>query len=269
VRKSEQQRAVSLEALRTEKNRVLVVAHRGSSGSAPENTMASFEMALESGAEIIECDVRLTKDGEVVVFHDRTLNRTTNGEGLVGEKTLEELKKLDAGSWFGSKFKGERIPTLSEVLRLLNGCAMLNIELKADYRERRSNVQLQERVLEAVKYSHARGRIFLASFNHRLMWEIKARHPELTTAVIYKAVRDFASHPSSLVSRARADAFVCGRWWLRRKLLEDLQEHHIPLFVYTVDKERDVERMIRLHVNGVITNLPDMVVRTRNHLCSH
>jgi len=261
MRKGEQKKGLSLEALRTAKNRVLVVAHRGSSGSAPENTITAFELALESGAEILECDVRLTRDGEVVVLHDRTLNRTTNDTGPIKERTLEELKRLDAGSWFSSRFKGERIPTLSEVLQLLDGGAFLNIELKADYHERQVNLQLQERVLETVKDAHAQQHVFLGSFNHRLMREIKVRHPELTTAIIYKALRDFASRPSHLVSRARADAFVCGRWWLRRKLLEDLQNHHIPVFVYTVNRERDVGRMKRLHVDGVITNYPDMVVK--------
>jgi glycerophosphoryl diester phosphodiesterase len=268
MRKGEQRKGLSLEALHADKNRVLVVAHRGSSGSAPENTVAAFQLALESGADIIECDIRLTRDEEVVIFHDRTLNRTTNGSGPVQDKTLKELKSLDAGSWFSSKFKGEGIPTLSEALQFLDGRAFLNIELKADASDHQTNVHLENRVLETVRDAQAEHRILVASFNHRLMREIKARHPELTTAVIYKAVRDFASRPSRLVSRSGAEAFVCGRWWLRRKLLEDLQVHHIPLFVYTVNREHDVERMIRLRVNGVITNFPDMVVRTRNHICS-
>lgn len=261
MRKSEQRRELSLEALRADKNRVLVVAHRGSSGSAPENTIAAFEMALESGAEIIECDVRLTREGEVVVFHDRTLNRTTNGKGPVGERTLEELKKLDAGSWFSSKFRGERIPTLMEVLHLLNGRGLLNIELKADFREHRTNVYLKERVLKAVKESGAEERVFLASFNHTLMREIKNQHPRFFTAVIYKAMRDFASRPSRLVSRAHADVFVCGRWWSRRNFLRDLHDHQIPFFVYTINGEREAERMKQLGVDGVITNYPDVVVR--------
>ena len=130
--KGEENIALSLERLRSTRNRVLVVAHRGCSGRAPENTIAAFEMALEQGSDMIECDVRLTKDEEVVVFHDRALDRTTNGKGPVEQRTLEELKRLDAGSWFSSKFSGERIPTLSEVLHLLEGRAFLNIELKTD-----------------------------------------------------------------------------------------------------------------------------------------
>jgi glycerophosphoryl diester phosphodiesterase len=262
MRKAEQKKVLSIEALCATKDRLHIVAHRGSSGSAPENTLAAFKLALESGAEIIECDVRLTRDEQVVIFHDRTLDRTTNSSGLVQRKTLEELKRLDAGSWFNSKFKGESIPTLDETLRLLEGHAFLNIELKADARDHQTNVRLQNRVLETIRDAKAEHRIFLGSFNHRLMRAMKLQHPELTTAIIYKALRDFAYRPSRLVSQARADAFVCGRWWLRRKLLDDLQNHHIPVFVYTVNTERDVERMRQLQIDGVITNFPDLVVRT-------
>jgi glycerophosphoryl diester phosphodiesterase len=259
--KGEQKKDLSIEALCTAKDRMLVVAHRGSSGNAPENTLAAFELALESGADVIECDVRLTRDEEVVIFHDRTLDRTTNGTGRVQDKPLEELKKLDAGSWFSTKFKGEAIPTLREALQFLDGRAFLNIELKADARDHQTNVRLQNRVLETVRDTKAEHRMFLASFNHRLMYEIKSRHPELRTAIIYKAVRDFASRPSRLVSRARADAFVCGRWWLWRNLLEDLQNHRIPVFVYTVNSERDAKMMKQLHIDGVITNFPKLVAK--------
>jgi glycerophosphoryl diester phosphodiesterase len=267
MRTSEQRMDFLSSIAHAAKGRMLVVAHRGSSGSAPENTMAAFEIALQSGADIIECDVRLTSDGEVVVFHDRSLNRTTNGNGPVESSTLGELKRLDAGSWFSARFKGEQIPTLGEVLRLLDNRAFLNIELKADFRQRSRNTLLRKRVLDIIKASRAERRVFLASFNHRMMYDIKEKHPQFKTAIIYKAVRDFAAHPSRLVSRARADAFVCGRWWLRSRLLADLHTHHIPLFVYTVNKERDVERMKRRSVYGVITNHPEMVVRALDRLC--
>lgn len=261
MRKNEQDIRSRLHALRGTEGRILIVAHRGCSGRAPENTLAAFRMALELGADMIECDVRLTRDAKVVTFHDRTLNRTTNGKGPVENYTLDELTKLDAGSWFHRQFSGERIPTLSEVLGLLDSRAALNIELKADPGKRGSHTLLMEQVLQEIRNHRAENRVFLGSFNHRLMKEIKERNPQLTTAIIYKAVRDFASRPSHLVSRARANAFVCGRWWLSRKLIKDLKGHQIPLFVYTVDRERDVERMIRLNVDGVITNFPDLVVR--------
>src|SRR5919197_4354903 len=101
--------------------RPLVVGHRGAMGYAPENTLASFELAVEQGADVVELDVHLSRDGQVVVIHDEQLDRTTDGRGLVGDRTLDELKRLDAGSWFDPRFAGQRIPTLHEVLAWASG----------------------------------------------------------------------------------------------------------------------------------------------------
>src|SRR5713226_4565274 len=96
---------------------MLVIAHRGASGNAPENTMAAFRKALALGASFIETDLQLSRDARVVAVHDATVNRPTNGEGAVHDMTLAELRRLDAGSWFGSEFAGQRIPTLEEILQ--------------------------------------------------------------------------------------------------------------------------------------------------------
>ena len=95
---------------------VLVIAHRGASGNAPENTLAAFKKAVALGATFIETDLQLSRDAHFVAIHDDTVNRTTNGQGAVHDMTLTELRRLDAGSWFGSEFAGERIPTLEEIL---------------------------------------------------------------------------------------------------------------------------------------------------------
>ncbi|MFP4698545.1 MAG: glycerophosphodiester phosphodiesterase [Eubacteriales bacterium] len=110
---------------------VYVQAHRGYSGLYPENTMISFEKAIEAGADIIELDVHISKDKEVFVIHDETFDRTTDGSGYIGEKTRSQIKKLDAGSWFSDRFKGEKVPTLVESLDLIKGNALTNIEIKA------------------------------------------------------------------------------------------------------------------------------------------
>lgn len=109
---------------------IMVIAHRGFSGQAPENTLASFQKAVELGSDMIELDVRFSKDGQVVVIHDDTIDRTTNGRGKVADYTLKELKQFDAGSWFAPQFSGERIPTLKEVLELVKGKVLVNIEIK-------------------------------------------------------------------------------------------------------------------------------------------
>src|SRR5437667_458759 len=95
---------------------MLVIAHRGASGNAPENTMAAFKKAVALRANFIETDLQLSRDARLVAIHDATVNRTTNGQGTVHDMTLTELRRLDAGSWFGSEFAGERIPTLDEIL---------------------------------------------------------------------------------------------------------------------------------------------------------
>jgi glycerophosphoryl diester phosphodiesterase len=110
------------------KEKVICVAHRGGAGCAPENTPAAFKKAIALGADMVECDIHLSKDGHMVVIHDDRLDRTTNGKGLVREKTLAELKALDAGSWYGGEFAGEKISTLEELLDLAQGKVEVIIE---------------------------------------------------------------------------------------------------------------------------------------------
>ena len=110
---------------------IITVGHRGTVRFAPENTIAAFEKAIELGMDLIEIDVRETKDGHLVIMHDETVDRTTDGTGRVSELTLERIKQLDAGSWFGAQFKGERVPTLDEALKAMKGRALPDIDFKA------------------------------------------------------------------------------------------------------------------------------------------
>ncbi|MFN2146831.1 MAG: glycerophosphodiester phosphodiesterase, partial [Anaerolineales bacterium] len=107
----------------------LVIAHRGASAFAPENTLSAFTLAVKQGADAIELDAKLTADGRVVVYHDLTLDRTTSGKGKLAEKSLAELKRLDAGSFMGQEFRGERIPTLDEVFETVGDTLLINVEL--------------------------------------------------------------------------------------------------------------------------------------------
>jgi len=112
------------------RTRPMVVAHRGFSGRFPENTLRSFREALQLPIDAVELDVRRTKDGVLVVIHDPTVDRTTNGRGRVADLTWDELQRLDAGAWKGSEFVGERIPRLEEVLKLIDGCVVVFVEIK-------------------------------------------------------------------------------------------------------------------------------------------
>src|SRR5512135_624414 len=142
---------------------MMVVAHRGSSGSAPENTLAAFRMAIDAGVDMIELDVRMTRDYHLVVHHDRRLERTTNGRGLVWEKTLQELKFLDAGSWYAPRFRGETIPTLREVMDMLPAHVGLNIEVKTDG-DPRKNQALEESCVLLIRERRFEKRTILSSF---------------------------------------------------------------------------------------------------------
>ena len=145
----------------------IVFAHRGASASAPENTMAAFQLALEQGAPAIEFDVKLSADGHVVVIHDQTVNRTTNASGNVAKLPLESLRELDAGSWFGAAFRGEKIPTLHEVFAAFGQTLLLNIEL-TNYATPFD--RLVPTVADLIqKYGVARNILFSSFYPHNLM----------------------------------------------------------------------------------------------------
>jgi len=152
-----------------------VFAHRGASAYAPENTLAAFQLALEQGADGIELDVNLTTDGHVVVIHDSIVDRTTNGSGEVRDMELKTLKSFDAGSWFAPKFKGEKVPTLDEVLKLVGEDVFTNIELKPKYFISPLD-QLPGKVAALVEKHNLDNKIIFSSFNpwalikiHRLL----------------------------------------------------------------------------------------------------
>lgn len=141
-----------------------VIAHRGASAYAPENTMTAFEKAIELGAQGLELDVQLSSDGKLVVIHDEKLDRTSNAKGWVKDKTLDELKSLDFGSWFSKAFAGEKIPLLDEVMELISAWdGILNIEIKSGvviYPD------IEQKVAAAISKFNMHDRIIVSSFNH-------------------------------------------------------------------------------------------------------
>ncbi|MBC8279887.1 MAG: hypothetical protein H8E48_03780, partial [Chloroflexi bacterium] len=160
----------------------LVIAHRGDSANAPENTIAAFKKALDLGADGIELDVRLTKDEKLVVFHDRFLERTTTGTGRVNHHSQDEVLELDAGSWFAPEFTGEHPPTLDDVFEELPSDFLINIEIKVDVK----GMQLiAHKVAEAVR-RHARwNSALVASFNPIPLWELRRIEPKINRGYIW------------------------------------------------------------------------------------
>ena len=151
-----------------------VVAHRGISAKTPENTLASFEQAASTpGIDMIELDVRLTKDEEVIVLHDRTLQRTSTGNGPARNYSLEEIRRLDAGSWFHPMFAEQRIPTLAEVFQQIGSRLWVDVEIKSDWLHQESAGLLEEKVLDVVHTCGMDNRVLFSSFNHQLLANIK------------------------------------------------------------------------------------------------
>src|SRR5439155_1600574 len=158
----------------------LIIAHRGASGTCPENTLVAFARAAALGAHMIELDVQLTRDGAVVVMHDWTLERTTDGSGAVCDRTLAEIRGLDAGAWFGSAFRGTRVPTLAEVLAAVG--LPVNVELKPV-----GDDGLEARALAVVESAGAPARVVLSSFDAGAVERLRAFAAEATLGGLWDA----------------------------------------------------------------------------------
>src|SRR5690625_1406721 len=166
----------------------IVIAHRGASANYPENTMAAFRGAVELGASMIELDILLSSDGVPVVFHDIMLNTHSSGKGKLSGHTLEQLRALDAGSWFDRDFAGIRIPVLEEVLAFAAGNIALNIEIKTEAVTDQCGGGVEEKCLRLVeKYGMSRHVLF-SSFDYRAVTHLKKLNPAIPSALLYNRV---------------------------------------------------------------------------------
>ena len=163
-------------------------AHRGAAGLAPENTLAAFRMAIELGADAAELDLQATKDGVVVVIHDDTVDRTTDGRGRIGDLTLADIKRLDAGTKFGAAFRGERVPTLSELIDLVkaggNDRFRLNLEIKFAEGREGQPADLEERVLAVLTQAGFLDRVITQSFHHASAAKMKRLAPSIPAGLL-------------------------------------------------------------------------------------
>lgn len=241
------------------KGRPLVVAHRGSSGSAPENTMASFRLAVHEGVDMVELDVRMTKDFHLVVHHDQDVRRTTNGSGFIWEKTLLELRMLDAGSWFSPRFRGEQIPTLREVLEAVPSRIGVNIEAKTDG-DPRSGIHFEECIILIILEKNAEDRVLVSSFDHKFLKRMHDLYPTIKTGALYVPVRDMRKTPSSIAHNIGSSAFGCGITQLRKRFIDDAHAHDLLVACYTINTQGQLERAVDYGVDAVITNVPKRMI---------
>ncbi len=239
-------------------SRPTVFAHRGASAYAPENTLAAFQLAIEQGVDAIELDVQLTLDGQVVVIHDRTVDRTTNGAGLVKHLKLAELQRLDAGSHFEASFKGERVPTLAEVFAAVGNQIFIDVELKNLTTP--SDI-LPDLVVNLVRAYHLERSILISSFSpiallrtHRLMREVpigllirKGSKGVLSSAWLGRLIPHQAIHPA----------------WMDVTPMIVKRNHHLGYRVhpYTINDPLVMQNLFNMGVDGIFTNDPQVAIK--------
>jgi glycerophosphoryl diester phosphodiesterase len=226
---------------------LLNIAHRGASGTFPENTLSAFRAAIDAGADMCELDVQLTRDGAVVVIHDDTVERTTDGNGEVAKLTLEELKRLDAGAKFkGGAIKGERIPTLDEVFDVTSGKCGLNIELKA------AGVEAQ--VAQIMQARDALGDSIVSSFDWDYLKKIQQLHFNIRVGLLAD------EKPVDLMMNAvamRAHS-INPRWdMVTADLCKAAHERGLKVYTWTVDADARMRALIECGVDGIMTNYPE------------
>jgi glycerophosphoryl diester phosphodiesterase len=232
---------------------VLVIAHRGASGHAPENTLAAFKEAVALGATFIETDLQLTRDARFVAIHDDTVNRTTNGQGAVHDLTLAELRKLDAGSWFGSEFAGERIPTLEEILEFSKkNDVVFYLELKPG-----GSWGGEHALIGALRESGEIARSVVISFDAGVLTAIRKVEPTLMTGLLYDGqIDDPLEKAVEIGARqvaVRGDLVT--PWMLGQARRRDLQ-----VVCWTVNHPAHMRMLMTAGVDGIMSDYPDRLV---------
>ncbi|MGH7832755.1 MAG: glycerophosphodiester phosphodiesterase [Candidatus Binatia bacterium] len=228
------------------------IAHRGASGSYPENTRIAIEKAIEAGADMVEIDCQLSRDGHVVVFHDERLGRTAGVGGTVKGRTLQQLKKLDVGEWFKKKFGGERILTLPEALETVSGRVDLNLEIK---QFRRGPVGIELKLLFVLSYYDYFKRAIISSLDYRSLRRVRERAPEARIGILYaKGVKD---PPLAAARELGAYSFHAQKELLTPSLLSSARSLGLKTFVWTVNDLGEMQKFLALGVDGIMSDFPE------------
>lgn len=233
----------------------LVIAHRGDSAQRPENTLASFESALALGAEFLELDVQLTRDGHAVVLHDGTLDRTTDGHGPVAAVTLAQLRQLSAGyaQRFGASYAAERVPTLAEVLALARGRARVMIEVKKESVSELGQA-LEAKVLEVVRDGRMAADVVLVSFERRALTRFRTLAPEIRRGHLF-----YRATPEEVVGGARevaTDVVMPEKGMLSDELVAACRLADLKLATWVVDDPAELSSLARFGLYGIGSNRP-------------
>jgi len=229
---------------------ILVIAHRGAKGEAPENTLAAFRLGLEQGCDAVELDVHLSQDNVVIVCHDDTLDRTTDSKGEIRSLTVEEIKQADAGQWFHERYKGERIPTMEEVFDLIPPGIMINIEIKNSY-----NSQLEPALIELIHRKQRLADVVISSFDFKSLALIKLLEPSIKIGLLYDV--NFTRH-SSIADSLGLPVYSMHPSFRRinAEEVKDCSSKGLQVYPYTINDEKQMKLAIQYGVAGIITDFP-------------
>jgi glycerophosphoryl diester phosphodiesterase len=223
----------------------MIIAHRGASADAPENTLAALELAIKQGADWVEIDVQETREGEVVVIHDSDLKKI-GGSGLkVFESSLAELQSVDIGSWKDPSFSDQRIPTLQQVLALCKNRINIVIELKYYGQEAR----LEERVANLVEAADMQDQIAVMSLNYPAVQKMKSIRPDWSVGLL-------ASVTIGDITRLEADFFAINATFANRAFIRNIHKRNRKVMVWTVNDPISISAMMSKGVDGIITDKP-------------
>lgn len=239
-------------------------AHRGASAVCPENTMAAFRKALELGATGIETDVQMTADGQLVLIHDETVDRTTDGSGWVKDLTAAQLSGLDAGTWFQEAFAGERLPLLEDLLSLLKDRdTVLNIEFKNGIVPYPG---MEEKVIGLVRAYGMTGRVVLSSFNHYSLACAKALAPEIRTGILYM---EGLYRPWDYAATLGAEALHAHHYAVLPEWVDEALRHGVCYHPFTVNDPERMKQLLDSGAAGIITDVPDVLAGLLRERQSH
>ncbi|PJN90367.1 hypothetical protein CVN76_10645 [Bacillus sp. mrc49] len=235
---------------------IKIFAHRGSKGTHPENTIAAFQKAAETGADGIEFDVHLSADGELVIIHDETLDRTTSLTGYVKDHSSQELKTGDAGVKYAKEFTGERIPFLSEVFDWAKGNDLLmNVEIKTD---RLDYEGIEQKIIDSIRHHQMEQRVILSSFNHHSIEKVKLLAPELERALLFEGLPD---NLEQILRDKQESGFHPDKNSLTEATNELAKTLGYKVRPWVANEEADIIKLAGMGVDVIMTDYPEKAIK--------
>jgi glycerophosphoryl diester phosphodiesterase len=236
-----------------------LIAHRGASAYAPENTISAFQKAIDMGLNAVEFDVQFTLDGKAVVTHDYNLERTSNGSGYIKDFNLSQLRELDFGKWFDEKYINEKIPTLEEVLSKVKNNYFINIELKRDNNDKRF---FSKTIIETIEKFDIREKVLISSFDHNLLKDLYKTDNNLKIALLFpKEIERNFDNLKEYIDRLeiKVSAINPHKDSLNEVSVKNIKKLGLKINSYTINEIDDYTRLKNLGVDAVFTNFPDLV----------